>query len=168
MSPRDLRLARTRGLALTPTRVRSAAPTCAGRIVQIGSCAVRPHAQLTTALSRFRGIGHSASSSPKSVEVGSYLFLSLHPSSIHFLATFVSKPRSTSRRHGSLDLGKERQMRSNVTERSSFCAHPMWRPHACAARNHADLYRTLWVLLRAPCAAPCACRAATARIARSR
>ena len=30
---------------LTPTRVRSAAPTCAGRIVQIGSCAVRPHAQ---------------------------------------------------------------------------------------------------------------------------
>ena len=84
--------------------------------------------------------------SPKSVEVGSYLFLSLHPSSAHFLATLVGKPRSTSRRHGSQDLGKERQMRSNVTERSSFCAHPKSRPHACEARNHGHLYRTLWVL----------------------
>ena len=56
MSPRDLRLARTRGLALTPTRVRSAAPTCAGRIVQIGSCALRPHAQLSTAFSRSNAV----------------------------------------------------------------------------------------------------------------
>ena len=106
--------------------------------------------------------------SPKSVEVGSYLFLSLHPSCAHFLATFVGKPRSTSRRHGSLDLGKERQMRSNVTERSSFCAHPMARPHACAARNQAHLGWTDYVSRVLRCAAPCARRASTAQKARSR
>ena len=37
-------------------------------------------------------------------------------------------------------------MRSNVTERSSFCAHPMSRPRTCVARNHADLDRTLCIL----------------------
>ena len=37
-------------------------------------------------------------------------------------------------------------MRSNVTERSSFCAHPMSRPRACVARNHADLDRTPCIL----------------------
>ena len=84
------------------------------------------------------------------------------------MATFVSKPRSTSRRHGSLDLGKERQMRSNVTERSSFCAHPMSRPHACAARNQAHLGWTDYVSRVLRCAAPCARRASTAQKARSR
>ena len=59
-------------------------------------------------------------------------------------------------------------MRSNVTERSSFCAHPMSRPHACEARNQAHLGWTDYVSRVLRCAAPCARRASTAQKARSR
>ena len=104
----------------------------------------------------------------REIRRGAVLSLSLHPSCAHFLATFVGKLRSPSRRDRSLDLGKERQMRSNVTERSSFCAHPMSRPHACAARNQAHLGWTDYVSRVLRCAAPCARRASTAQKARSR
>ena len=45
-------------------------------------------------------------------------------------------------------------MRSNVSERSSFCAHPRPRRRARWARHRASLYRTIYVLLRATLCGP--------------
>ena len=59
-------------------------------------------------------------------------------------------------------------MRSDVFERCEFCAHPKSRPHACEAQNQAHLGWTDYVSRVLHCAAPCARRASTAQIGRSR
>ena len=94
---------------------------------------------------------------------------SLLPSCNHFLATFVGSTRSPSRPDGSRDLDEERQMRSNVSERFAFGAHPRSRAHAdTRAQRRADLRWTDCSDRVLCCAAPCAVRASTAQIARSR
>ena len=45
-------------------------------------------------------------------------------------------------------------MWSNTSERSSFRAHPRSRSRAREARNHARLYRTIYVLFRATLCGP--------------
>ena len=65
--------------------------------------------------------------------------------------------RSPSRPDGSRDLDEERQMRSNVSERFAFGAHPRSRAHAdTRAQRRADLRWTDCSDRVLCCAAPCA------------
>ena len=112
--------------------------------------------------------GHSASIFTSTVGFHLYIFpgnrkrwglisFSLLPSCNHFLATFVGSTRSPSRPDGSRDLDEERQMRSNVSERFAFGAHPRSRAHAdTRAQRRADLRWTDCSDRVLCCAAPCA------------
>ena len=60
--------------------------------------------------------------------------------------TFPSRGRATSRRDGSRDLDEKSSDLAKDLPNSSFRAHPVSRHCVREARNHADLYRTIWVL----------------------
>ena len=60
---------------------------------------------------------------------------------------FPSRRRATSRRDGSRDLDEKSSDLAKDVPNSSFRARLVSRHCVREARNHADLYRTIWVLL---------------------
>ena len=67
---------------------------------------------------------------------------------------FPSRRRSTSRRDGSRDLDEKSSDLAKDVPNSSFRAHPVSRHCVREARNHADLCRTIWVLLGSAVCSP--------------
>ena len=78
--------------------------------------------------------------------------------------------RSPSRPDGSLDLDEERHMRSTVSQRSSFRAHPRSRPRTRGARETRPTraHTTLQFLLDEPARGQASFALPPGRIARSR
>ena len=61
--------------------------------------------------------------------------------------TFPGRRRAPPRRDGSRDLDEKSSDLAKDVPNSSFRAHPVSRRRVREARNHADLCRTIWVLL---------------------
>ena len=82
--------------------------------------------------------------------------------------TFPSRRRAPPRRDGSRDLDEKNPAVAKLISKSSFRARPGSRRRAREARNHAELVEERLGHFGASAAAPCALRASTAEITRSR